>query len=444
MKLLIAIAAAAAILVSGAAGAATRTYPGAAPCDTTLQACADGAAAGDTIEIATDTPINEFVTANQSLTFHPAAGFHPYVQFIFAAAVTSDLSLTVERLSLGGVRALVAPGGGNLSLTVRNNVVNALGGFNNGIEMSSGGSGTGTYGTATGDIENNIVNQTGGDFECAEGIAVYGIPNSLTATIAGNTVNVNNLYECGGIDVEVGGSAPQATVVVDRNRVTGADFDFGIDVRNFGTNQGQTGGTLTVQVSNNLIAGQNGNTGAPAGIVASCDGYNGTLVPTIVNNTVADNRIGILVGVRDDLGCNVGGGLFNNIVAFNTQYGIEIETGATMINDDDDVFGNGGNFFTPGLATLQADPLFVSRSSGNYQLSAHSPAIDRGIDSALPPGFDLDLAGAPRRNGIIDLGAFEFGAHDVPTLRTDLIVALGGLLALLGLASLGARRTWSG
>ncbi len=39
------------------APAATLTYPGAAPCATTLQSCIDGAASGDTIEIASSNAI---------------------------------------------------------------------------------------------------------------------------------------------------------------------------------------------------------------------------------------------------------------------------------------------------------------------------------------------------------------------------------------------------
>ena len=49
------------VVFATAAPAATLTYPGAAPCNTTLQACVTGAASGDTIEIAQDALIAEFV-----------------------------------------------------------------------------------------------------------------------------------------------------------------------------------------------------------------------------------------------------------------------------------------------------------------------------------------------------------------------------------------------
>ena len=41
--------------------AAQTTYPGAAPCDTTLQACINAASSGDIIQIATNAPIDETI-----------------------------------------------------------------------------------------------------------------------------------------------------------------------------------------------------------------------------------------------------------------------------------------------------------------------------------------------------------------------------------------------
>ena len=99
------------IVASSHAMATTRTYPGAAPCDTTLQACADGAGAGDTIQIASNGVIAEFVTTDKTLTFEPAAGFTPTVEGIFAVATTVDVALTVQNLALNGVRVVLAPGG---------------------------------------------------------------------------------------------------------------------------------------------------------------------------------------------------------------------------------------------------------------------------------------------------------------------------------------------
>ena len=58
--------------------AVTRTWPGAVPCNGTLQACLGTAADSDRIEIASDGPIDESLTlTNRSLSLVAAAGFHP-------------------------------------------------------------------------------------------------------------------------------------------------------------------------------------------------------------------------------------------------------------------------------------------------------------------------------------------------------------------------------
>jgi hypothetical protein len=52
------------LLVAAPAWAAT--FPGAAPCNGTLQACIDAAAAGDTVLVATAAPIGQDVTIRKS------------------------------------------------------------------------------------------------------------------------------------------------------------------------------------------------------------------------------------------------------------------------------------------------------------------------------------------------------------------------------------------
>jgi hypothetical protein len=57
-------------------------------------------------------------------------------------------------------------------------------------------------------------------------------------------------------------------------------------------------------------------------------------------------------------------------------------------------------------ANLDADPLFVDAANGDYSLMPGSPAIDAGDGSANATA--LDLAGNPRIDGVIDMGAYEF------------------------------------
>lgn len=73
----LAISLAFASVLPPAALAAQQVFPGPAPCDTTLQACIDGAAPGDVIALATDGPIAESLQIGKSLTLRASTGFAP-------------------------------------------------------------------------------------------------------------------------------------------------------------------------------------------------------------------------------------------------------------------------------------------------------------------------------------------------------------------------------
>ena len=102
---------------STAAGG-VRTYPAAAPCDTTLQACVDAAEPGDVVEIATDDPIAESVTIDKSLTLVAAVGYRPtlvpeanvlLVNRPGAASVIVVDGLTLERGKIHAIQASELP-----------------------------------------------------------------------------------------------------------------------------------------------------------------------------------------------------------------------------------------------------------------------------------------------------------------------------------------------
>ena len=95
-----------AFAMAASAWSATLTYPGAAPCNTTLQACITGAAGGDVVEIATNTPVDEDLTINKSLTLRPAAGYSPTI-----GAGASIRSVNFDDLGLpGDFQTLVVEG----------------------------------------------------------------------------------------------------------------------------------------------------------------------------------------------------------------------------------------------------------------------------------------------------------------------------------------------
>jgi parallel beta-helix repeat protein len=66
------------------------------------------------------------------------------------------------------------------------------------------------------------------------------------------------------------------------------------------------------------------------------------------------------------------------------------------------------------VSCINADPMFVFAPVGNYRLGVNSPCIDKGSNGYTIPGDD-DLDGKPRIiGGIVDMGAYEFRALNVP------------------------------
>ncbi len=69
----------------------------------------------------------------------------------------------------------------------------------------------------------------------------------------------------------------------------------------------------------------------------------------------------------------------------------------------------------PGTENINQDPWFVAATAGNLRLSSGSPCIDKGDNSAVPPGVTTDLDGNARLidgddNGSadVDMGAYEY------------------------------------
>lgn len=425
--------------------AATLTYPGAAPCNTTLQACVTGAAAGDTIQIAQNTLIAETVTVDKSLVIEPAVGFTPQVQYIFVGAAATSIDLTVRGMTGGwGVRGGLGPGGGNLTLTVENNSFTAQ--TFPAIEISDG-SAPGSYGTLSLAARGNTITTTGSGFGCTSGISAIATMTTLAAEIVGNTVLANDLSQCAGIETVVG-NVGGGSARIYRNTVRGANFDAGILMRHFGANVGVATTPLVGTAAGNLIVGQNGNVGAPGGIVLSADGNNAALQAQVINNTVALGRTGVLASARTDLGGNISGQIANNVVVQNSNYDIGIDTGLALLANDHNLVTALGGTFVPGAGTLVGDPRFVDPAGGNFRLLSDSPAINTGRNSALPVDYTIDLDSAARtQQAIVDLGAYESAfappiaaAVPVPTTGRTALAILAGLLAALLVATHVLRR----
>jgi hypothetical protein len=165
---------------------------------------------------------------------------------------------------------------------------------------------------------------------------------------------------------------------------------------------------VNVVFSNNTAEG----TGAHGGGM-----YNRSNTPKLINVSFSGNS-------ADD---GSGGGMFNltstpeitNTIMWHdvaVTSGNEIHNiSSTPVITHSLIEGSGGSggawntgLGTDGGGNIDADPMFKDPGLGNLDLWSSSPAIDRGDNTAVPPGTITDIAGNTRIYGVqVDTGAYE-------------------------------------
>jgi hypothetical protein len=138
--------------------------------------------------------------------------------------------------------------------------------------------------------------------------------------------------------------------------------------------------------------------------------------PTILNCTFSENT----GGQAGSLYVDTGDPILRNCVLWNAGSATEIEvvSGTPVVSHS---LIRGG---WPGDGNVDADPRLVCPSAGDLRLQAGSPAIDAGLNAAVPPEVTVDLDGSPRfvddptvepdpgvgTPPVVDMGAFEYHA----------------------------------
>ena len=384
-----------------AALAETRTFPGPAPCDTTLTACIDGATEGDVVQLATDGPIDESIQIAKSLTLEPAPGFTPQ----FAAGKTVYVQF---------------------SDPARTVVVRGLTLLNGDIEVS--GSGTASHSVAVTDCQINQTGTTG-----SRGIDVSTF-SPMTIVVERNTIVSNGYplylgtYSGSGV-VTASLSENKIRKAVVGQSTTGIQLDM------------RGSFVVTADVRSNVVSDiADCNCGGAVAIeVSPLDTVSATV--NVVNNTI-DLSPSTGISVRSPaIGQLMAVNVFNNVVT-RTNRGASfpaINPRLTVNNGNNDFFNNttpntyGG--YPAGPGTLAVDPLFVSLISKDYHLTAGSPLVNVGAN-ASPGGLsELDADGNVRiAGGTVDIGAFEYGSTPPTTTTTTVAGATTTTTTLPGCA----------
>jgi hypothetical protein len=369
-------------------------------CFGTLQECIDFAFPGDIVEVASQGPISENLKIKEkSLTVQPHPGFFPVFETgrVSVTGGNANVAVTIQGLTFkAGYLSFTHAGSGSFDARALDNTFLDSANYR-AIRIDSLGA---LHGPLTFAIEGNRIAVNEATYPGYGSISVGPFHNTARGKIVGNVIQQTGAPTQGSV-VDVSNSDSPLAVDILGNEIRGTHFNAGISLYQFGTR-----GRLSARLVNNLVVGQSGFAGAPAGI--ALNSTHGTLTAQVINNTIAGGELGVTAGARVDLGARLTGILANNLVVGHRRYGIYLspEVEGTFLNENNLSFRNLVDVFTPGPGTLFDDPLF--QTANDFRLRSTSPAKDAGTNAQVPPDVSLDLGGSPRIQGAaVAIGAYE-------------------------------------
>lgn len=404
-----------ALLVLPTAEAATRAWPS-VTCNATLQACIDGAADGDRIEIGASAPIEEsIVLANRSLTL--TASGDRRARFASGRSVTATISsgvsatLAISRFELtDGELSLRKSGAGAATFTIEDvGVERSVSGTIGHIAVGADGGAT-VNATITGNRVRGLPASIGHGLLHLEASA-----STLNVTAAWNTLsrNADPTAHGAGLFVDahaVAGQPANANLRVYGNHISGA---YGRGAYFFSEGMfSASASTLSVYAVNNVATGASPAVSTGIGLVVG----SGTIHAQVYNNTLTgvQNGISALGWDSGTAAARIDGSVRNNLVQASTR-GLVFTAALTPgLANAYNLLDAPTNLATPGPNTLSVPARIMARHAP--RLRPGSPAIDTAdgtglanviVEGGLPA---LDADGLRRVKGSqADIGAYESG-----------------------------------
>lgn len=410
--LLIAVVAVGPIIASIEANAVTRSWPGAAPCAATLQACIDASAAADTVLIASELPIAENLNLPRSITLegidfalHPAqllAGFG----ISGTSSGSAAYNVAIRNIALGNARIeLNHLSTGTANIEIRRVSMLSTASTNiAGIRVQANpGSGTATIRIA----DNRLKVATPGLFDAALQVSLFGNNGSVM-------VDFNHIESVGdadgwGIFADiVAGSTPTVTVINNEVRGRYGRAAIGISEGLFSS----TPSTVTARVIGNAVVGR---ARQGTGIMQVIN--NGSINTQTINNTAVGNVYGILFSRWSGSAGSgsIGGPVENNLIAYNSRgLSINPEFQPPLAENYNLLFANDLNAYTPGAFDVTLDPKLISLTNVRLRDDTSWAAnVGRSTANTVYTATGLGLVDADglRREKFnrIDIGAYEYG-----------------------------------
>ncbi len=421
------------LLATSPAMAVLRTWPGSAPCNGTLQACIDGAANGDFIDIATANPIDENLNLyERSLSLRAAPGFAPNLapgRWISAttSSLIGDVTVRISGISLHDAYVSVRYSGtGTGTYDLRD------------LELEQSGGGASTYievEAAAGSVDATLYDNR-----------IRGVPASLNhgllrlnnrgavldAQVYYNQVNsmLPGYTEGAGIFVdETGGGS--GTVKLHANTVRGAFSRSAIWI-----SEGlfsSTASSFGARIYSNVVVGTGNvdfNNGRGIGLVVN----EGSIDAQVINNTVSNAYEGVTASQWSGggSGASISGVVNGNLLVANHGLFFNQPLAAGVTNDYNLINATSNNGLTLGSHTITAPAGLVAPTMP--RLAAGSPAIDAADATTLGLGIIInglpvtDADGLRRLKGPSplkpDIGAYEHG--DASFLHTATADSISG------------------
>ena len=382
-------------------------YPGAAPCNSTLQGCINAVSSGDVIQT-NASYIDESISINKSLTLMPFPG----ETFVALGGGVTPRSVNItngpngETVNVVLSQLLIDPGyinidfqlGSGHSVAIRDSLITAA--------LNS----TGTRGidldvrtSASIIIERNLIQSHGYPIYF---LTLGNLGDSISLSVISNRIyGGNSAYSSAGIDLDMrGAGAVQATV--QSNVIWGVAYcncgnPTAIGIYTTDSVQGY------VRVGNNTID-QVGGVG-----IYDVGAFGTSSQQTFINNNIITHCTSGMV-----------------LPAYDSDLYISHNYNDFFANTGSNIYGG----YLPGPQTYNFDPLNADQGFGAYALQPNSPAIDLGNASAAGGISLADASFKPRVLGFnVDLGANEssfvsgfeymilreeFGTHQLPSEYT--------------------------
>ena len=404
----------AAFALAPLASASTLIWPGSPGCIGTLQACIEASGTGDTIEIATDTPVDENLTlGDHSLTLTAAPWQHPSLaagRSIEGAASASagTVAVSISKLRIRNGRIwLTYFGAATATYDLRELDIaqDSSSSINSNIRIEA------LSGTVNATVYHNRIRATPASLNSGL-IELASTGATMNAYAAFNTL----------IRTETG-TGDGAGIFVDVTAFAGTPGGgwfaaFGNEVRGAFNRSGiffseglfsSTASTFSARAYSNSVVCASNAFGEGIGFVAS----NGSIDVQALNNTVTGCYDGISALTWDGgVTASFAGLVWNNLIVGDR--GLEFSAAAAGLTNDYNLINAGFNSVPLGPHTITA-PAQLS-GSASPRLGAGSPAIDAADGTTLANGIVdnglpiLDADGLRRvKLGGADIGAYEFG-----------------------------------